>query len=144
MLWDLLWWFPPALAMSSSFPLSSIQFSAPFPPSGSSFLLHVFACVVFLLPPYVTLYQLMFKLPGVGTIDTTVVIKSVCYSRSMHAVMAHLKGSGEQQRKVFGLRKTPKQRGLQTCMCRPRDVHENALFLSLPLGDTSIPCTKLL
>lgn len=74
--------------MFSSFSLSSILFPAPFPPSGSSFLPHIFACVVVLLPPYVTLDKIMFKLPGVGTIDTTAVVKPISHSQSIRAFMS--------------------------------------------------------
>lgn len=44
---------------------------------------------------YMTLDQLMFKLPGVGSIDT-IVVKPVPYSRRVHAFMAHLGGSDGQ------------------------------------------------
>lgn len=56
--------------------------------SFSSLWLIIFAtlCVVFLLPLYVTPDQPMFKLVGVGTTDTTVVIKPLSYSRSMPAL----------------------------------------------------------
>lgn len=73
LLWDLLWQLPAGLPMF--FSLSSIQFPAPFPPSGSPFLPNIFACVV-VLPLYVTIDKIMFKLPGVGTTDTTGVMKT--------------------------------------------------------------------
>lgn len=52
--------------------------------SFSSLWLIIFAMrVVFLLPLYVTPHQPTFKLPGVGTTDTTVVMKPISHSRSI-------------------------------------------------------------
>lgn len=107
----------PAVAVASWSPCVLLSIFHPIPSTFSSLWLIIFATHFWMWcsPTVCDPCKIMFRLPGVGTIDTAAVMKPVSYSQSVHAFMSS---------KVSSFHKTLKQ----TCMCRPKDQHDNAHF----------------